>query len=114
MHAIDLQRNEKCKTFATITTEELIVSNKKDSKDMLLDSNLYALKLNDHVEKRITCPLAFWKENENFFLPLAELTRKYLSVPASSACEERMFSIAGHIFCLKRRRLGTQCFMDLV
>ena len=67
LHAIDMQRNEKYKTFATITTEELIVSDKKDSKDMILVSYLYALKLNDHVEKRITCPLAFWKENENFF-----------------------------------------------
>ena len=48
------------------------------------------------------------------FLPLAELAKKYLSVPASSACVERMFSIAGHIFSLKRRRLGIQVFSDLV
>jgi len=37
-----------------------------------------------------------------------------ISVPASSACVERMFSIAGHIFSLKHRRLGIQVFMDLV
>ena len=28
--------------------------------------------------------------------------------------EEEIFSIAGHIFSLKRRRLGTQPFIDLV
>ena len=36
----------------------------------------------------------------------------YLSVPASSA--ERMFSISGHIFSVKRRRLGIKYFTDLV
>ena len=33
---------------------------------------------------------------------MALLTKKYLSVPASSAVVERMFSIADHIFSLKK------------
>ena len=62
----------------------------------------------------MSCALEFWWQNEKNVLPLAELAKNYLSVPASSACVERMFSIAGHIFSLKHRRLGIQVFMDLV
>jgi hypothetical protein len=39
---------------------------------------------------------------------------KYLGVQASSAAVERMFSISGHKFSLKRRRLGYAFFTDLV
>ena len=44
---------------------------------------------------------------------IENLARKYLSVPASSAWVERMFSFLGHIISLKRRRLGIQFFMVL-
>ena len=60
---------------------------------MLIDSIYYVLNLNDNAKKIIFCTLEFWKTNENNFSPLAELAKKYLSVPASSACVERMFSI---------------------
>jgi len=42
------------------------------------------------------------------------LAKKYLGVQASSAGPERMFSIAGHIFAEKRRKLGVRTFSDLV
>ena len=48
------------------------------------------------------------------FPGLALLARKYLSVQASSASVERMFSIAGHIFSVKRRRLGIKFFFLLL
>ena len=48
--------------------------------------------------------LNFWKEHEQIFLGLAVLAKKYLSVQASSAVVERMFSIAGYIFSLKTFR----------
>jgi len=40
--------------------------------------------------------------------------KKYLGIQASSAAVERMFSISGHIFSLKRRRLREVMFSDLV
>jgi len=40
--------------------------------------------------------------------------KKYLGIPASSAAVERMFSISGHIFSLKRIRLGIKIFEELV
>ena len=50
-----------------------------------------------------SCPLLFWKINENRFKELSKLAKKYLGVPASSASVERMFSIAGHVFHTQRR-----------
>ena len=58
--------------------------------------------------------LLFWKTYERVFPYLAKLARKYLSVQASSAAVERMFSIAGHIFSCKRRRLVIKFFSDLL
>ena len=48
------------------------------------------------------------------YISLAKLAKKYLAVPASSAAVERVFSISGHIFSVKRRRLGIKYFTDLV
>ena len=65
-------------------------------------------------ENKFTCTLNFWKTYERIYPSLAKLAKKYLSVPASSAAVERMFSISGHIFSIKRRRLGIKYFTDLV
>ena len=58
--------------------------------------------------------LAWWKDNEKDFKYLSVLAKKYLSVQASSAAVERMFSLCSHIFSNKRRRLGAKFFCDLV
>ena len=58
--------------------------------------------------------LEFWKKEESSFPYLAKIAKKYLGVQASSVAVERMFSISGHIFSLKRRRLGDIMFADLV
>jgi hypothetical protein len=60
------------------------------------------------------CPLLFWKLNEKRFKELSKLAKKYFGVPASSAAVERMFSIAGHVFHTKRRRMGQLLFTALV
>lgn len=58
--------------------------------------------------------LDFWRENESRWPILANIARKVLGVPASSAGVERMFSIAGHVFSLKRRRMKTKIYESLV
>ena len=58
--------------------------------------------------------LDFWRTHEIGFPGLALLAKKYLSVQASSGAVERMFSIAGHIFSIKRRRLGIRFFTLLL
>ncbi len=66
------------------------------------------------AESRADNALEWWKVNEKRFPALALLAKKYLSVQASSANVERMFSIAGHIFSVRRRCLGAVFFCNLV
>ena len=61
-----------------------------------------------------TCPLLFWKLHEARFKPLADLAKKYLGVPASSAAVERMFSISGHVLSSKRAKMSSRLFSKLV
>ena len=89
--------------------EEEVVLESKDSIDTLIENYTKIIG-----ETSYTDPLVFWKKYE-FILPeLAKLAKKYLSIQASSAAVERMFSISGHIFCHKRRRLSVRYFYLLV
>ena len=45
---------------------------------------------------------------------LAKIAKKYLGVQASSAACERIFSTAGNIFSLKRRRMSLLLVYKLV
>ena len=60
------------------------------------------------------CPLEFWKANHAKLPLLANLAKKYLGIPASSASVERMFSICGHILSLRRRKMGIKIFGEIV
>ena len=53
-------------------------------------------------------------ENDAENILNGRLAKKFLGVQASSACVERMFSIAGHIFTNKRLRTGVKLFENLV
>jgi hypothetical protein len=90
-------------------------SNNTSSGSRLIEDeiNEYIRTLNDsNFEFEGT--LSFWKNNESRFINLSKLAKKYLGVQASSAAVERMFSIAGHIFQAKRRRMGFNLFSLLV
>ena len=47
-------------------------------------------------KKVLPNPLLFWKANELRFPFVAELARRTLCIPATSAPSERVFSTAGH------------------
>ena len=65
------------------------------------------------TEEDVDCPLVFWAKWESHLPGLAKLAKKYLGIQASSAACERMFSKAGHIFSLKRRRISIALFTAL-
>ena len=68
----------------------------------------------DSVEFLNKCPLIFWKLHEARLKPLADMAKKFLGVPASSAAVERMFSIAGHVLNSKRAKMSARLFCHLV
>ena len=98
--------------FFRDSIEETEVNENADKISNLIDKYLKVIgTLNKEVD---TDTLDWWKTHEVVFPGLALLARKYLSVQASSASVERMFSIAGHIFSVKLRRLGIRFFTLLL
>ena len=88
-----------------------LYSNSKDCIDSMIDE---FTRITTTQRKEVSCRLDFWKNYEKLFPELAVLAKKFLSVQASSASCERMFSIAGHIFQCKRRRMSHGLFFALV
>ena len=59
-------------------------------------------------------PSKFWKDNEKEYLALAQMAKDILSMPASSAPVERLFSIAGRVFTPLRCSLKDDRFQQLM
>ena len=58
--------------------------------------------------------LAFWKFKECEFQTLSKIAQRYLSVPASSAPVERLFSVSGKFFRPDRCSLNDEVFHKLI
>ena len=58
--------------------------------------------------------LKFWMENQSTYPKLSMLALWLLSVPASSASSERVFSCAGRVFEERRTRLRAESLDDVV
>ena len=61
-----------------------------------------------------TDPLQWWKKWGSKFPNLAQLARRYLAMPATSAPVERLFSVAGLVATAKRNRLAPSTVSLLV
>ncbi|CAL9699769.1 unnamed protein product [Knipowitschia caucasica] len=61
-----------------------------------------------------TEPLQWWKHHEPNFPRLSNLAKKYLSVPATSAPSERLFSVGGGIVTCNRACLKPEVVDRLV
>ena len=58
--------------------------------------------------------LKWWKEHEHKYPILSKIARDYLCIPASSACVESIFSIAGNIVHPNRNRLEPKSIRYLI
>ena len=56
----------------------------------------------------ISCPHAWWRQNEGRFPTLASVARRYLGAPCTSVASERLFSSAGQVFTDQRNRLAAE------
>jgi len=59
-------------------------------------------------------PLQWWKVNENCYPRIAELARRFLSIPATSAPAERIFSLSGQIISDRRCHLDSDIVDKLI
>lgn len=64
----------------------------------------------DNVESQGELVLGYWKAHEKRWPELANMARRYLAVPASSAASERVFSRAKFFVPSQRNRLGAEGF----
>lgn len=60
------------------------------------------------------CPFKWWASQASNFPILSELAKKYLSIPATSAASERLFSDAGNVMTAKRTNLLPSTFEHLI
>lgn len=59
-------------------------------------------------------PIKWWRERRGAFPILSKLAAKYLSIPASSASVERVFSQAGLTLTKLRNRMGADTLEELL
>ena len=58
-------------------------------------------------------PFQYWKEDKSF-PKISKIAEVVLSIPASSAAVERLFSVAGKIYCPDRCRLSDNKFEQMM
>lgn len=76
----------------------------------------------DEIEHYISCPtisenentLSFWRHNKDRFPILSSLAMKYLSMPATSASVERLFSVGGSIISSRRSSMAIETAEKLI
>lgn len=76
----------------------------------------------DEIEHYISTPaisekensLSFWRQNEDRYPVLSVLALKYLSMPATSASVERLFSVGGSIISSRRSSMAIETAEKLI
>ena len=120
MHLLTTNKDQGKNVFRSRFTRFDDEENDDQSLSSLREKNVENI-INDYMADINTFPLTkevsvlnFWREKQYRWESLAKVAKKVLGVPASSSAVERMFSIAGHIFSIKRRRMKPRIFEQLV
>ncbi len=72
------------------------------------------IKMRDEATGKFNCPLKWWNVHKSDFQYISQLALKYLSIPATSAPSERVFSAAGLTITKDRARLDPDRANELV
>lgn len=91
-----------CFSEIKMSSSQNKTNEEENSVDKLSEVNYY---FDQQLTARTECPFNWWKTNAERFPKLANLSRKYLSAPASTIYSERLFSEAGNIYETKRNRI---------
>ncbi len=66
------------------------------------------------IVNEFSCPLNFYKINENIIPNMAKIAKMVFCITASSVPSECLFSTAGDLISQKRSRLQPECAQDLL
>jgi hypothetical protein len=67
-----------------------------------------------NAEGSLSCPLKWWKNIEIKYRMISKLALRVLSIPATSAPSEQVFSVAGLTIAMDRSRLAPQTANKLI
>ena len=98
---------EFCEEFLTDSNHEIQLrqQSRDELKDYLNSCPYFSEEAGDDFEA-----LDWWKKNKDRFPLLGRMARDFLSIPASSAPAERLFSAAENFLDTKRNRLSAESF----
>jgi hypothetical protein len=83
-------------------------------REMQLYKEARGMMLRDPNTKNFSNPLDWWRVNKQTYPHLSKLALKYLSIPATSAPSERVFSTAGLTIAKDRARLDATRANEIV
>ena len=103
---------KKKKTLASFFKKKTVTPTSQSEQDKI-EAELSSYLLSSETDPD-TDPLQWWKVHEANFPRLSNLARKYLSIPATSAPSERVFSTGGNIVTCQRACLKPEAVDRLV
>jgi hypothetical protein len=102
-----LRKQKKARQQRTHTGDQL------ENRESSIDKELRRYETFSLAPKDVDI-LSWWKSHENVLPLLAKLAKKVLTIPASSAKSERVFSCGGNFVTPKRNKLGSQKVEELI
>ena len=82
-----------------------------DAKEVELYLSMPQVDFNARRDEEV---LGWWRTHQSMFPPLIRMARQFLSLPASSAGVERLFSRSGEMHGNKRKRLKEETLQSLL
>lgn len=101
------------KTLATFFKKSVVLPTSDQSEEAKIETELATYLLLPEADPD-TDPLQWWKSNEFNFSRLSHLAKKYLSIPATSAPSERLFSVGGGVVTCSRACLKPEAVDRLI